>query len=77
MLARVSHFLTVTGNEHNYLVVAYATIFGFSASLTWLAFGDVLLALFRVQKVGLVYFNNTWNDTVGICFREARILCRQ
>ena len=42
-----------------YLGLANATIFGFFTTFKWLTFGNIPLALFRVQKVGLVHFNNT------------------
>gem|GEM_PF-4134816 len=46
--ARVSHFLTVTGNKYTHLVITDATILGFATTFTWLAFGDFLSTFFRV-----------------------------
>ncbi|UQZ87533.1 hypothetical protein SK3146_06835 [Paenibacillus konkukensis] len=56
--ARVGHFLTVTSNQYAHLIVAYTTIFRFAAMFTWLAFGDISLAFFRVQKVSLIHLNS-------------------
>lgn len=63
---RISHFLTITGNQFTNLVVTDATIFGFATTFTWLAFGDVPFTFFREQEISLVHFNDTleslgWN----------------
>lgn len=55
---RQSNFLTVTGNQYAHWIMAYTTIFSFVTTFTWLAFNDISLAFFRVQKVSLIHPNN-------------------
>jgi hypothetical protein len=51
-------------------------VLSFTAALTRLAFGNISPALFRVQEVGLIHFDNTL-ECFGRNLSAARILCRQ